>query len=302
MKSTFKRGIILFSLLLHFGCNKGEQKRTESNFDSNSEALQMQLKEKDDFINSYLKAFNEIQDNLNKIKEKEKIISGLSKSVELQKSNKEQIISDIQYIYSLLNKNRQMLVDVNRNLKKITVKNNELEKLNNNLINQISEQEHEINSLKEKLNTLQKELDFLKLANLSGQIESFYKTRKLNKVYFAIGTFDGLKKEGLIVEKGGIIGLGKITQISPNVSQDLFSALDMYDFDEISIAANEVKLVTTHPKSSYKFEDTKLKVKRLVILNPTEFWSVSKYLIVLVSSDKSLSKKRFTNDNSKLDS
>src|ERR1019366_5522139 len=193
--------------------------------------------------------FNEIQDNLNTIKLKEKSVTLHSQSVELQKSNKDQIISDIQYIYDLLNKNRQALISINKKfkeetskVKEVNSKNSELEKFIINLTIQVTEQETEIASLKNKLNTLKTELDLLNISSTNVQAESDHKTVRLNKAYFAIGTLDGLKKEGLIIEKGGVIGIGKIPEPNPNISKNVFSVIDIYETTEVAIAANKVKL------------------------------------------------------------
>jgi hypothetical protein len=288
-------------VVFFFAC-KREEKPSESVSNSSTQTTDHQLKEKDEIITSYIKAFNEIQDNLNEIKSKEKVITIHSQNIEWQQSNKKQIISDIKFIYDLLNKNRQSLGSMTEKIKEETSKNNELQKLNRNLTKQIIEQENEIDSLKNKLNVLKTELDLLNISSVNEHKESIHKTNLLNRVYFAIGTFDGLKKEGLITEKGGIVGIGKVTELDPNMDKNLFSLMDINDTKEISIAANEVKLITLHPLDSYKLEDSKLSVKKLVILNPKEFWSVSKYLILLVSSDKPLPKKHYPGWNSKLSS
>lgn len=301
MKVIHEKKLILLTLVFFFACQR-EERPSEPATHPNTQNIDNQLKEKDEIITSYIKAFNEIQDNLNEIKLKEKVITIHSQNIELQQSNKKQIISDIKFIYDLLNKNRQSLGSMTEKIKEETLKNNELQKLNRNLTKQIIEQENEIDSLKHKLNVLKTELDFLNISFVSEKKESIHKTNLLNRVYFAIGTFDGLKKEGLIMEKGGVIGIGKITELDPNMDKKLFSPMDINDTKEISIAANEVKLITLHPSDSYKLEDTKLSVKKLVILNPKEFWSVSKYLILLVSSDKPLPKKHYPGWNSKLSS
>ena len=174
---------------------------------------------------------------------------------------KQQISSDIKLIYDLLNKNRQSLSSITEKIKEETQKNIELQKLNRNLTNQILEQENEIDSLKNKLQTLKTELDLLNISSLNERKESIHKSNLLNRVYFAIGTFDGLKKEGLITEKGGVIGIGKITELDPNMDKNLFSPMDINDTKAISIAAKEVELMTLHPSDSYKLEDSKLSVK-----------------------------------------
>jgi hypothetical protein len=62
-----------------------------------------------------------------------------------------------------------------------------------------------------------------------------------------------------------------------------FTSIDITQTDEIDLYVNRVKMVTTHPADSYKYIPTEDgKVKALIIMEPVEFWSVSKYLVMMV--------------------
>lgn len=282
MKNILKKNLMLFALPFLFACNS-EKKKTEP--DTGNSTVEYQLKDKEEIISNYIKSFNEIQDNLNEIKSKENIVSLKSQNTELLKLNKDQIINDIKYIYDLLNRNRRSLIAMTKKFKELSEKNNELQKFIFNLTAQIIEQEKEIASLKNKFNTLKTELDLLKISEAEEKKESDYKTDELNRVYCAIGSLEGLKKEGLINEKGGLIGLGKTAEINPNLDKGMFSVLDMNKTTQIPILAKEIKLITFHPSGSFLLEDSKLKIKKLIILDTQKFWSISKYLIIQVSND-----------------
>jgi len=55
----------------------------------------------------------------------------------------------------------------------------------------------------------------------------------------------------------------------------------MYKNTEIAIVGNKIKLATDHPSSSYTIEGEG-DSKKIVINDPTAFWKVSKYLVVVV--------------------
>ena len=299
IRSVLKKSVFILCLALLFSCEQDQgEKKTDESKDVIIRDLTDQLKEKDEIITNYIRSFNEIQDNLTEIKVKEKAIILQSQNPELQKSNKTRIIDDIKYIYTLLNENRKALNIMNGKFNEANTKNKDLEKFVKTLVSRIIKQESEIDSLKHKLNILKNELEQLDVSYTKEKKYFDQKIERTNNVYFAIGTFDGLKNEGLINEKGGVIGLGKTKEINPNVDKKLFSVIDMRETKEISIAANEVKIITLHPTDSYKMEDTKLKIKKLVIKDPNEFWSISKYLIIQVSNDKPLPPKPVAGINS----
>jgi uncharacterized coiled-coil protein SlyX len=247
--------------------------------------LSSQLKDKDTVINYLLASFNQIQNNLNKIKSKEKTLTVKLQDPEFRKSPKNQIIDDIESIYDLLNKNRRMFAAMDKKLKESAVKLSGYENFIFYLNSQLTEKETEITSLKHQLSSLQMKLDYLNIIAESDRKESDLKTDQLNTAWCAIGTLSELKKNGLVIEKGGVLGIGKIKELNPDLKKELLSVVDKNEVQEISIAAKKVKLISPHPSGSYKMEDTRLSIKKLHITKPSEFWSASSYLIIEVSSE-----------------
>ena len=97
--------IVVSLVVLATGCNQKEIARLQAQRDS----LMAVTGSKDASLVEFVNAFNEIQANLDTIKQKEMIIDNRAKGGEVQANQKEQIQSDINYIYSLLQKNRELV-------------------------------------------------------------------------------------------------------------------------------------------------------------------------------------------------
>lgn len=285
-----KKYIILIGLPLMFACKGGNKEvvsdRTNVNADSlntlNSE-LSGQLEGKEATINGFLKSFNEIQENLNAIKSKQKTVLAQTEGVETKKSRHEQIISDIQFINDLLDQNRKTLNSLTEKLRTTDLKNDELNKTISHLNTQVNEKEQEIDFLKTRLSSLNIKLNETDEAYQKARKESLAKTEALNTAYCSIGTAADLAKQGVVTKQGGFIGVGKLKELDPNVAKGMFSPVDIYQTKEISIAAKSVKIITEHTKGSYKLDNT-YHLKTLTILNPDEFWKTSRYLVIEISS------------------
>ncbi len=76
-----------------------------------------QLTARDSMINQWLLSFDEIEKNLNVIKEKEKLISVNSSDTEVSKNRKEQILEDIKSINTLIEQNKKKIASLNAQLK-----------------------------------------------------------------------------------------------------------------------------------------------------------------------------------------
>lgn len=281
-----KKIIYLIALLpLAFGCGNGNKEGVLSAEDSLTAITggqQVRIHNQDSSIQSFILGFNEIQDNLDAIKEKEKMVTASSKDAETRKTKEEQIVADIQAMYDLMNKNKQRLASMRKKFNDSNKKNEELEKFITRLTTDIETKDAEINDLKTQLEKLNVEMATLNTNYVEATQESAVKTEKLNTAFYAFGTAKELIKNGVLTKEGGFIGLGKIQKMKDDFNKNYFIKVDASATNEIILGAKKAKLVTTHPSGSYKIVGADGKAEKLVISNAEDFWSASKYLVIVV--------------------
>src|SRR3990172_1702572 len=278
---------LLFTVycLLFFSCGNGNEDAVnpyEDSLKNVNNNLSGQVVAKDSAIFGFIRAFNEIQDNLDVIKEKEKLLTTSSQTGELDQNQKDKIIADIQAIYDLMVKNKQKLSSMNKKLKKANLRISEFETMIERLNNQIAEKDVEISELKNQLEKLNIELSEVALNYEAAQEMLEEKTDKLNKAFYAFGTSKELIKQGILTKEGGFIGMGKAQKLKNDFNKSYFTQIDATETTSIALACKKAKLVTSHPTGSYKIEGPEGKVERLSITNSDEFWSASKYLVIVV--------------------
>jgi hypothetical protein len=241
-------------------------------------------------IYNYLSEFNDIQENLNAIKEKENIIN-INKSGIEEGNKRNQITEDINTIYNLLQENKQKLAELSKKYKNSNSKNNELKRLIETLNTQIELKNNEIISLNKELENLNIEIKDLTDELLTVQSENETKSElieqqddALHTAFYVVGNSKELKEHKVISKEGGFLGLGKNSKLDNGFDPTYFTEINTAEFNKIAIYAKKAKLVTTHPEGSYEFEGTDKKVDNLIILDSDKFWSVSKYLVVEVTN------------------
>lgn len=232
-------------------------------------------------LDSFFRAMNDIQDNLDEIKKKEKIISKDTASGDVA-NRKDQITSDIQAIYDLMVKNKQRLASAKKNLKDSDLKIASMQETVDKLTADIAAKELEITELRDQLQAMNLELSNLTMNYQESQDESSAKTVKLNTAYYAFGTSKELIKMGVLTKEGGFIGMGKTEKLAKDLNTNYFTKIDITQTMEVQLGAKKAKLITTHPADSYKFEGADGKAEKLVITDSDKFWSVSKYLVIVV--------------------
>ncbi|HET6992400.1 MAG TPA: hypothetical protein VFJ43_13790 [Bacteroidia bacterium] len=232
-------------------------------------------------LDSFFRAMNDIQSNLDEIKSKEKIISHDTTGGDVG-SRKDQITNDIQSIYQLMIKNKQRLAAAKKSLKNSNLQIASMQTTIDNLTVQLASKETEITDLKDQLEKLNLELSNLNMNYTELQTESDVKTTVINTAYYAFGTAKELTKQGVLTKEGGFIGMGKTQKLSDNMNDSYFTKIDITTTKEIQLSAKKAKLITTHPAGSYKIDGTDGHADKLIILDPDKFWSVSKYLVIVV--------------------
>ena len=289
-----KKYLLVLALPLIFmtsGCNQKKIDRLTAQKDS----LMAVSSAKEANIAEFVSAFNDIEANLDSIKAKEKVIDKTTKFGEVKGNRKEQIKSDIAYIYSLQMKNRQKVADLTAMLKKSSRHSADLEKMIENLNKTIAEKDVQIASLTDELgkaNVQVKDLN-VKVGDLNNNVSNLNtenqkrqqsideKTAALNTAYYVIGTSKELKDKKIITPTGGFIGLGRTKAFTPDADMSNFTKVDITKLNEIPINKKKATIVTAHPKDSYRIEGVKT-ADKLVILKPTEFWSKSKVLVIVL--------------------
>ncbi len=245
-------------------------------------------------INEYLKAFNEIQANLDEIKDKEKIITTkASTEGELGETDVESINTDINAIYDLMNENKEKLAALKKKLKnsdskvaqfqqtierltaETTQKGQELE----NLRTLLEQKNVDIASLNEKVENLETDVEELSTEKTEKEATIAEQDKALNSAFYVIGTLKELKDKKVISSAGGFVGIGGVKKI--NEDYEGFTTIDIRKVKEFYINdASAVTLLTTHPDASFEFVMNGKKYSKLVVKDHEKFWKISKYLVI----------------------
>ena len=281
----FSFAIVFFLIfnLVFTSCKSGDEKEENPLADSlngENSNLKGQLSEKEVALQQFVTAFNEIQTNLNEIKEKEKLIAGSTAGGDI-KSKEEQIKLDIQAIYDLMGKNKSRIRNLNKKLKDADSKIKGLDELVANLEKQLDEKDAEIVKLKSSIEQLNIELSNLNLSYNELSQESEVKEQKLQTAFYAMGTLKELVANNVVTKEGGFIGMGKTASLKNDFNKDYFTKINITEFKSLSLNAKKVKIVSNHPSSSYTLVGQK-PVEKLEIKNSEEFWSNSKFLVLII--------------------
>lgn len=281
--------IALLPLAL-FSCKEKEKKMIED-LTRENEILKAEAMVKDSSINEYFKILNEIEHNLSLVKTTESIISkdALADS-ELKDDTRERINQDIQMINDLMAKNKRAINLLNKKIKASNLQIGELNETIERTMRSIEERDAEISILKDRLTNLNFSVEILNAtvdtlraekAMLEETISS--QTTTINTAWFAFGTKKELVDNGVIEKSGGFLGFGKSYRLKSDFDKSYFTTVNITKTFEIPLFAKKVNIITSHPSSSYKLvQNAEGVFEKLEILDVTEFWHTSKYLVITV--------------------
>lgn len=303
------KALILTILVLTatlFGCNQKKIQQLEEQ----NQTLLSQTHVQDSIVNDFLSTFNELESNLNQIKERENLISAESDDPELRKSGKEKIMADMAMIDELMVQNKSLIEELESKVKNSQYQLGKFKNMVSSLSNQVEEKDGEIATLKEELTqkdfsieqltmkvdtlnqvtteiTAQNEAQSETIAMQEDKIEMqtariSSQTEALNTAYYIAGSTKDLKEKNVISKEGGLLGLGSTKVMNEDVTDEVFTRIDITQVTTIPFDAKKVSLATSHPTDSYSIveeNDTEI----LAITNPEKFWKNSKYLVVITN-------------------
>lgn len=268
--------------------NSGKYKDVVAQRDSL--AMEKQISDSN-YIRS-LVILNDIEAGFSEINQKEKEMKVNLKGVEGTSGNKRQMIAaQMTAIKVGIEKNKAKIAE----LRQLAAKNG---KANNMLTQTIKRLETEMEEKAVQIQTLQAELEqknikieelnttvtvqgqnIAEQQNVMEQQKSTIKGQDtdINTVWYCVATSKQLK-DAKIVSGGGLFQAK--TVMGTEFDKNVFIQIDLRNVSSIPTNSNNVKILSSHPKSSYslvKGNDNKITIK---ITDPSKFWSVSKYLVV----------------------
>lgn len=280
--------LILISVSWLFACknNTEEISRQQAVIDS----LTQQLQEKDNSVNEFLKAFNEIEESLLSVQNKQRTIeSGSLSAGETNMDVRARIEDEIRAINESMNETRNKMAELQSRLKKSNLKITELEKMISRLNATLSEKDAEIAALNEKLiamnykvegltrevSSLKAEKDVMTQELEAKTREADQKTQELNTAYYAIGTKKELIEKGVLSKEGQFSGPRARGKLGVTFNEKAFTRIDLRTTTELLVNSKKAKLLSSHPEGSYT-----LTGEKLTITQPQEFWKATRYCVV----------------------
>ncbi len=292
-KGALISGIIAFVILIAAALYVNSQFRQERNehlalMEEQQNTFTKQVTERDSTINDWLLTFDQIEKDMNLIKQKENIITVNSSDKEFSKDKRGQVLEDIKYINTLLENNKKKIASLNAQLKNSGVVITGLQARVTSLETAIQQYETDIAGLKETLvkkdfeiGQLNTQMTALEQTITQKDEEITGQTLKLNEAFYTSGTYRELKDKGIVSKVGGFLGLGRRESMARDLNDSLFARIDVRDLKTIPINSKNAKLITRHPSDSYSLvQENPNKIAYLEIKNPELFWKNSKYAVV----------------------
>ena len=254
-----------------------------------NDSLLMELNQRNAELDDMMGTFNEVQEGFRKINAAESRVDLQRGTItENSASAKQQIASDIEFISKQMEENKAQIAKLQAQLKNSSYNSAQMKKAVAALTAELNAKQQRIEELQTELaskNIRIQELDAA-VSDLSAAKETLVaeneakaktvaeQDKSLNAAWFVFGTKSELKAQK-ILQSGDVLK-------SADFNKDYFPQIDIRTTKEIKLYSKRAELLTTHPAGSYELVKDDKGQLTLKITNPTEFWSISRYLVIQV--------------------
>lgn len=281
MKNTL---YIILAALCIMACT--EQQKKEPNIaEQRADSLQRIIDQKDNELKDVMATFSEIQEGFRLIEAAERNVTLLKDGEATDKA--EQIRYSMRNIQQRMEHNRELIRRLQKQVREGSSHSEELHKVLENFTKEMEAKNTELEQLRAQLQ--EKDIHIAELDQAVTQLntdvselqeESAQKTETINEQDKIINTawyVFGTKKE---LQEQNIYLKGKVLQ--SNFNKNYFTKIDIRIDKEVKLYSKYAQIMTPHPASSYTLQPDAQKQYVLRITNPQQFWSTSKYLVILV--------------------
>jgi hypothetical protein len=252
------------------------------------------IEHRDSIINELVQTFNEIEKDMNIVREKENLLALSADNPEFPDDMRERIVSEIRQMNTLLEENKAKVISLNKRLKKSGIKMAALEDKIGLLEESIQQRDSSIRVLKTELMDQDYQIAelYLVLDSLDTEVEERDSTiqfkeeiisqneAELDKAFLASGNFKELQEIGVVTKEGGFLGLGKSKVVPADLTDSFFNQISISQTDKIAVNAKKAKLISAHPEDSYQVITNDSIVEYIAITQPEKFWKKTRYAVV----------------------
>jgi hypothetical protein len=224
---------------------------------------------------------NDIKSNLDLIQGKQKTIFDKQANPEMLSAADPNLIADIENLGKLLNDNKSKIAKLKAEIKNNNTQMGAFEEMIITLSEEVEAKNMEVFQLQQDLENVDAAFGelFVAFQEHSADVENV--TIALNTAFYSYGTKKELIANKVITTEGGVLGIGKNNELADDFNKDYFTEVNINDLTEIPLGFDKVEMTTNHPKSSYELVEGD-NISKLVIKDPKAFWSISKYLVMVV--------------------
>lgn len=242
-------------------------------------------------FNAALEAIAEVQDSLTAIAPAEARLLELSRAAEMggrvTQTQKERMLGTIADLKASIRSTGQRVRELERDLGGSREEAAGLRKVIDGLKRSVTEKESRIRHLAGVVDSLIMKVADLRADVVRGEqtiatqqrtIEE--KTREIATVHYIVATKQELKERGIVIERGGLLGIGKSVQLSGSFAAEGFRPLDTDRQTVIAIAGKKPQVLSAQDRSSYALKPDNGSMA-LHILDAREFRRVQ-YVVIMV--------------------
>ncbi len=279
-----KLTLLALMVLAMTGCKQGNKAQEEA-YAQQRDSLNQIIAQKDNEINDMVGTLNDIEEGFREITEAQGRVSVAQRGEGT--SSAARIRENMQFIQSTMQQNRELINKLRQQLRTSSINGEQLKRTLDNLTAQLEEKDNQLRALREELET--KDIHIAELdetiAGLNQDVtnlqeESTVKSetistqdKQLHTAWFVFGTKKELKEQNILKN-------GKVLQ--DNFNKEYFTKIDIRIDKEIKLYSRDADMLTSHPAGSYTLQRDANKQYVLRIVNPDQFWSTSKYLVIQV--------------------
>ena len=196
---------------------------------------------------------------------------------------RQKVADNIMMINTLLSENQFRIAELEEMLANSEIQSTQLQRKINKLTADLKKRTQEVADLRNELISKNYQIDSLtvmfrmsqdreaSLLKQASERDSILQSHEaqLNRAYFFMGNRRTLRENDINVKDK-----------DSGYRTELFTPVDIRHFDHLEIGSKSAKILTKHPETSYEIVENSDKTKVLLIKNATDFWSVSRYLII----------------------